>query len=209
MQTFAIFRLWMVPVIMLLVTACSNETASKNSTSDITQPQLKGEELVERGQLLVTAGGCNDCHSPKVFGPHGMSFDSSRLLSGHPAASALPVPDQKALQPGQWMQMAPDVTAFVGPWGISYAANLTPDSATGIGAWTEDVFIRTLQTGKHLGMENGRPVLPPMPWYNLAALKQEDLRAIYAYLKSLPPVKNKVPAPVSAEEVKKSTALTK
>jgi hypothetical protein len=55
-----------------------------------------------------------------------------------------------------------DLTAFVGPWGISYTANLTPDSATGIGAWSEAAFINTIRSGKHLG--NGRDILPPMPW---------------------------------------------
>jgi hypothetical protein len=97
--------------------------------------------------------------------------------------------------------MAPDITSFVGPWGISYAANLTPDSATGIGAWTEDVFMKTLRTGKHLGMENGRPILPPMPWEFIGKMTDEDLSAVFAYLRNLPAISNRVPAPVPPNEV--------
>jgi hypothetical protein len=93
------------------------------------------------------------------------------------------------------------VTTFVGPWGISYAANLTPDSATGIGAWTEGQFLQTLRTGKHLGMENGRPILPPMPWEGLAKLSDQDLKSIFAYLQTLPPINNRVPGPVSPDKV--------
>ena len=106
-----------------------------------------------------------------------------------------------ALQPGQWGGISPDITAFTGPWGISYAANLTSDSATGIGAWGEDVFIKTLRTGKHLGADNGRPILPPMPWNFINKMTDEDLRAVYAYLKSLPPINNRVPAPTPPNQV--------
>jgi hypothetical protein len=166
------------------------------------QRRMEKEELVERGEYLLTVGGCQDCHSPKKFGPKGMEIDSSRMYSGHPSGSPLPPPDPKTAQPGQWLQMAPDVTAFAGPWGITYAANLTPDSATGIGAWTEEAFIKTLKTGKHLGLENGRPILPPMPWYNLAQMKDEDLSAIYAYLRSIPPIQNKVPEPKAPNEMR-------
>jgi hypothetical protein len=134
------------------------------------------------------------------------------MMSGHPANSPLPPLDEKALTPGSWVLFAPDLTAFVGPWGMSFAANLTPDSATGIGAWSEDVFINTLRTGKHLGKENGRPILPPMPWFNLAKLEEQDLKAIYAYLRSLPPISNRVPAPLSPQETamlaKKQTKAT-
>jgi hypothetical protein len=88
-------------------------------------------------------------------------------------------------------------TAWAGPWGVSFAANLTPDKATGIAEWSEDMFIRVARTGKHQGQPNGRDVLPPMPWFNMKHLSDEDLRAIWAYLKSLPPVRNEVPLPIS------------
>ena len=159
--------------------------------------------MVEWGNYLVTMGGCNDCHSPKKLTPQGPMIDSSKMLSGHPASLALLPFDKNALTPNHWIQMSPDLTAYVGPWGISYAANLTPDSTTGIGAWTEDVFIKTLRTGKHLGQEKGREILPPMPWPEIAQMTDDDLRAIYQYLHSLPPIHNQVPAPVAPDQAMK------
>ena len=140
---------------------------------------LEKEELIARGQYLMMVGGCNDCHSPKKFTAQGMELDSTRLFSGHPAGSPLAPVDEASLKPGNWVQMASDITAFAGPWGISYAANLTPDSATGIGAWSEEVFIKALRTGKHLGQENGRPIMPPMPWQYVSKMTEEDLAWIY------------------------------
>ena len=181
----------------------SGESTSDAKVADIaTTRKLEGAELVKRGNYLVLTGACNDCHSPKIFSEKGMSVDSSKLLSGHPANSPLPPIDMNSLKPGNWISMAPDITAFVGPWGISYAANLTSDSATGIGAWSESTFIQALRTRKHMGMENGRPIMPPMPVEYIGQMNDDDLKAIYAYLKSLPPVSNKVPAPVPPNEVK-------
>jgi hypothetical protein len=97
--------------------------------------------------------------------------------------------------------MGPEITAFVGPWGISYAANLTPDSTTGIGAWSEATFIKALRTGKHMGIETGRPIMPPMPAEYIGKMNDDDLKAIYAYLRTIPAVNNKVPAPVPPNEV--------
>src|SRR5689334_19622087 len=124
----------------------SCESGTKETTAS-PDPEVKAsmtkDELVKRGKILVTIGGCNDCHSPKQFGPHGPAVDSSRMLSGHPAQMQNPPVIGSALKPGGWVLMGSDVTTFVGPWGISYTANLTPDSATGIGAWTEEQFIQT------------------------------------------------------------------
>lgn len=157
-------------------------------------------DMVARGKALVTHGMCHDCHTPKIFGPEGMKMDYSRAMSGHPADVPMPPMDKKALQPGYWILGAPDLTAWVGPWGISYAANLTPDPQVGIGLWTEDVFIKAMRTGKHMG--EGRPILPPMPWEFVGDMPDDDLKAIFAYLKSLPPVKNVVPQPVAPPDVK-------
>mgnify|MGYP003868441533 CR=1 FL=1 len=143
-----------------------------------------------RGKYLVTYGGCSDCHTPLKFGPNGPEPDLTRFLAGHPGDVELPPPD---LKPGPWFAATAGMTAWAGPWGISYAANLTPDVNTGLGIWTEDMFIRAMRTGKH--MSAGRDILPPMPWQNLAALTDADLKAIYAYLRSLPPVRNEVPRP--------------
>jgi mono/diheme cytochrome c family protein len=152
-------------------------------------------EMVKRGQYLVNAGGCNDCHSPKVMTPMGPMPDSTRLLSGHPASEKIPELPAGIIGPDKWGAVTNNsLTAWYGPWGISYAANITPDNVTGIGAWTEDVFVKTMRTGKHMGA--GRPILPPMPWFNLANLTDEDLKSIFAYLKSIKPISNEVPLPV-------------
>jgi hypothetical protein len=88
------------------------------------------------------------------------------------------------------------LTAWAGPWGVSFAANLTPDVSTGIGEWSEQTFIQTMRTGKHQGQPNGRDILPPMPWFNLKEMPEDDLKAMWAYLRSIPPIKNQVPFPV-------------
>jgi mono/diheme cytochrome c family protein len=197
-------KLLLAGALSLAIAACnSNKQPHASETTDINEVrELEKEELVARGEYLLTIGGCHDCHTPKKFSPQGMSLDSSMLFAGHPANMPIPPIDGDALKPGNWMQMGPHITSFAGPWGMTFAANLTPDSATGIGAWTEEVFVKTLRTGKHLGQENGRPIMPPMPWQYVAKMTDEDLKAIYSYLRSLPPVVNRVPAPVPPTEVK-------
>jgi len=148
---------------------------------------------VERGGYLVTAMGCGDCHSPKKMGPQGPEEDGSRRLSGYLEGSNLPAPP--ALGTGPWVATGSwDQTAWAGPWGISYATNLTPDENTGIGSWSEDTFVKALKSGRHMGV--ARPILPPMPWTSLRYLSDTDLRSMYAYLRTLPPVHNRVPEPV-------------
>jgi hypothetical protein len=155
---------------------------------------------VERGAYLVRIMGCNDCHTPLKLGPNGPAPDMSRALTGHPAE--LVMPPAPALPPGPWGWVgAVTSTAFAGPWGVSFAANLTPDQETGLGKWTEDMFIATMKTGRHQG--KGRPVLPPMPVTVVASLNDQDIRALFAYLQSLTPVKNRVPAPVEPPEEKR------
>ena len=191
-------------VLFLFVVSCSTNQPGDEKKSDINQvSSMEGEDMVKRGNYLVTIAGCNDCHSPKIMTQRGPVIDSSKILSGHPANIPVKDLDAAALKPGNWMQMSPDLTAFVGPWGVSFPANLTPDSATGIGAWGGDVFIKTLRTGKHLGQENGREILPPMPWQEFAKMTDEDLKAVYSYLLSLPPVNNRVPAPLSPPDAAK------
>lgn len=150
---------------------------------------------VSRGKYLVEYGGCNDCHTPKVFGKQGPKPDLAKLLSGYQSSGKLPKIPKGVLGPKKWGAITNnDLTAWVGPWGVSFAANLTPDKETGLGSWTEDSFIKTMRSGKHLG--TGRNILAPMPWFSLAALNDDDLKAIFAYLQSIPAVKNKVPNPM-------------
>jgi hypothetical protein len=124
--------------------------------------------------------------------------DMTRMLSGHPAEIKLPEP---GLKPGPWFAATAGMTAWAGPWGISYASNLTPDRNTGMGIWTEAMFINAMKTGKHMG--SGRPILPPMPWQSVGALTDEDLKAIYTYLRTIPSVHNPVPEPASPTLAKK------
>jgi len=148
---------------------------------------------VERGKYLVTAMGCNDCHTPWKLGEKGPEPDMTRMLSGHPEGMKLPPPP--ALPAGPWgITAALTMTAWSGPWGVSHTTNLTPDPETGLGALSEENFVQSIRTGKHLGA--GRDILPPMPWPMYRNLSDEDLKAIFAYLKSIPPIKNKVPDPV-------------
>ena len=157
------------------------------------------QELIKRGEYLVDYGGCNDCHTPKRFTPTGPEPDPTKLLSGHPSTGKVPEVPLGIIGPDKWGALTTnDMTAWVGPWGVSFTANLTPDNRTGLGAWTEDMFIRTMRTGKHLGV--GREILPPMPWYTLAALTDGDLEAIFAYLKSIKPIENEVPQPVPPQK---------
>ena len=147
---------------------------------------------VKRGEYLVTISGCNDCHTPWKMGANGVPEpDMSRLLSGHPEQMKLPPPPAPQ---GPWLaQFAATQTAFAGPWGVTYAINLTPDKNTGLGGgvWSEETFVKALRTGKHFG--TSRPIMPPMPWYWIGKATDEDLKSVWAYLQTIPPVANHVP----------------
>jgi hypothetical protein len=93
-----------------------------------------------------------------------------------------------------WTLFNEDLTAAVGPWGVSFSANLTSDP-TGIGNWSEEQFLKAIREGKLKGVEGTRPILPPMPWQNFRNMTDEDLKAIFAFLKSTKPVRNVVPGP--------------
>ena len=145
-------------------------------------------ERIKRGAYLVMIAGCHDCHSPKADAH--MTPDGSRLLSGRPLTTVPP------LQATGEIRVSLDLTAWAGPWGNSYAANLTPDLETGLGArYTEAAFITTIRTGKK---PEGESLLPPMPWPVYRNMTDEDLKAIYAYLTTLKPVKNFVRAAPTA-----------
>ena len=149
---------------------------------------------VERGSYLATIGGCHDCHTPKKMGAKGPELDTARLLSGHSAAEKLAAPPPSGAA-GAWpIAVNGSLTAWSGPWGRSYAANLTPDLDTGIGKWTEEQFVEAIRTGKHLGGAQSRDILPPMPWSNYAKMTSADLHALFAYLRSVPAIANSVPA---------------
>ncbi len=146
-----------------------------------------------RGQYLMSTSACMDCHTPWKLGDKGPEPDTTRLYSGHP--EQLKMPPAPTLPEGPWVMMAGATnTAWAGPWGVSFTANLTPDIETGLGRWSEADFIRTIRTGRHMG--RGREVLPPMPIAVYNHFTDRDLKAIYAYLRTIPPIRNKVPDPV-------------
>lgn len=156
---------------------------------------------VERGMYLVRALGCHDCHTPKVQGPGGTLFpDTSRLLSGHPEDAPYPTWTPEDAERKVLQLAGPMRTAWAGPWGVSFAANLTPDKETGLGEWTKENFIEMIRTGKSQRQPTGREVLPPMPWANfrhgLLEAGDAEINALWAYLGSIPPVKNRVPPPL-------------
>jgi len=159
------------------------------------------ENQIKWGEHLVTIMGCGDCHTPKKMTPNGPVDDMSLMLSGHP--SNLPDPDVNRKETeSKGLATTNDLTVWVGPWGVSYAANLTPDP-TGIGNWQESNFITALREGKFKGMTSARPLMPPMPWDFFKNMSDDELKAIFAFLKSIKPIKNIVPdykPPVTAKK---------
>ena len=130
------------------------------------QTKSAKDKSLERGKYLVTVMGCNDCHTPGTL--YGAP-DMKRFLSG-------------------------SELGWEGPWGVVYAANLTPDEETGLGEWNETDVVRAIRTGNR---PDGRQLAPIMPWMNFASLTDDDAMAIARYLRSIPAVKHKAPAPVA------------
>lgn len=183
----------LVPLLVLLGACGQKERAPVDPTPD----------PVERGRYLVTTAGCHDCHTPLAMGPNGPAPDMTRALSGHPAA--LQMPPSPVLPEGPWLvTVSATNTAWAGPWGVSFTANLTPDRETGLGTWTEQNFVDTIRNGRHLGA--GRPLLPPMPAPVYAQMTDDDLRAMFAYLRSIPAISNRVPSPVPPSPAQVSAA---
>jgi mono/diheme cytochrome c family protein len=170
--------------------------ASPLASSDEPATDAAASKLAH-GKYLVTIAGCNDCHTPLVMGPEGPDRDMTRMLSGHP--ETLVMPPRPVLPEGPWGAVAAaSFTAWSGPWGVSFTANLTPDPETGLGKWTLQNFRDTLRTGRRMG--RGREILPPMPIPMYKNLTDDDIEAIFTYLQSIPAVKNRVPEPLPPPE---------
>jgi mono/diheme cytochrome c family protein len=180
--------------ITLAVAACNQLSAAPRAAAPT-------QTMIEHGKMLVIGGACHDCHTPKKLGPKGPEPDMDRMLSGHPENIKATAPYKPA--PGSpWAYgVSDDLTAWSGPWGVSFPANLTPDTLTGLrsGVWTEALFIKALRTGKHMG--TARDILPPMPWNFYGQLSDEDLKAIWAYLGTIPAIRNHVPDPIPPVDV--------
>ena len=183
-------------VLMGCLTLFNCSRPDEKETAVPEEKEMSNAELVARGKYLTTVSGCHDCHSPKIMTPEGPEPDPERILSGHPKNEKLP----GILGTNDWVLFSNTLTAAVGPWGVSYAANLTPHE-TGIGNWTYKQFETAIRKGKYKGLEHGRSLLPPMPWQMFRHMTDEDLRSIFTYLKSIRPIDNLVPAPVAPDKL--------
>lgn len=143
-----------------LAGACSTSTGA---------PEQAAPDPVERGEYLVRLLGCGRCHTEGYLlgmAASGPYLAGSRIGIAYSGADDEPNP------------------------GLVFASNLTPDRATGLGAWSERDIVRALTTG--VGTD-GHQRLPVMPWPNYRALSDADLSAIAVYLKSLAPVRHRIP----------------
>jgi mono/diheme cytochrome c family protein len=186
----------LLTIVLIVAAVACNSIAPKYAAI----PATSKEDLIKRGEYLVQITGCNDCHSPKKMGANGPEIIPELMLSGYAVQTPLPKAEKKFFSSG-FAVFAPDLTAAAGPWGISFAGNLTPDSTTGIGGWTEEQFKNALTKGKFKGQEGGRMLLPPMPWINYIKMTDADVKAIFTYLKSIKPVMNAVPSPVTLDKI--------
>ena len=187
--------------VITLVTAC-NQNANEPKVAGMKEEATAKEadyryggfgSAAKWGEHIVTIAGCHDCHTPKIMTPLGPDFDSSRLLSGFPAGMTEPQVNRKEME-SKGLAVTGDLTAWVGPWGVSYAANLTSDE-TGTGNWTEAQFMKAIREGKLKGMDNTRPLLPPMPWNVYRQMTDDELKAVFAFLQTTRPINNVVPPP--------------
>jgi len=180
-----------------LVTAASLASCSNGSNDPVASKEMTETELISHGEYLVTIMDCNICHSPKVLNAEMQPMLApGRELSGHPGDQPLDLSgfDMTKTPIGPWIFAHGNFTAYAGPWGISYAANITPDPS-GIGNMSFEDFKRSFQQGKYKGGPDGRPLMPPMPWESFAHLPEQDVLAIYTYLtKKVQPVSNIPPA---------------
>jgi hypothetical protein len=170
------------------------------------KPAQGSAAQIKRGEYLVTIAGCHDCHTPMKMTPLGLMPDFERALMGHPPDAPEPTgtPGKSDLA-----LTGSDLTSWKMPYGLVYSRNLTPHKS-GLGEWTEAQFIKSLREGRHQG--EGRPLLAPMPWAATAAMTEEDLKALYAYLRTIKPISNtvpdpKVPPPVIEQFAKNNAAL--
>ena len=151
-------------------------------------------DMVQRGKYLVdAAGACGHCHTPRA----GAEYNMDMYLAGHPANAPYPRYNFSMMQQGIFILTSPQMSAFSGAFGTSFASNLTPDNETGLGEWTEKMFIDAMRTGHHQGDKSNRKIFPPMPTKHYAQMNDADLKAIWAYLRTIKPVKNEVSPPLN------------
>ena len=188
MKNIKLKNLFLINLFSLFILSCTN-----NRTSDVNNSLNTLQDSIKKGEYLVKIMGCGDCHTPKKFGPNGVENMNEYYLAGFIGTDPLPKLNPVLMPEGMLALASSKLCAFEGMWGISFAANLTPDE-TGIGAWTKEQFIKSLKEGRYKGLDSNRLMLPPMPWQNYKEnLKDEDAACIFTYLKSIKPVSNIVP----------------
>ena len=179
-----------------LVAGCGKKPAG--TESGVTRDKVSySAAQTERGKELTDEWHCNFCHTPEVAGPDGKAIpDPDRVFSGHPADEEVPEIGDMIMGTAEYMEFLDnlDSTVWASDDRLVFSANITPDNETGIGLWTEEQFIETMRSGRHMGL--GRRILYPMPWQELGELDNADLIAIYAYLQTVNPVENQVPPPI-------------
>ena len=186
----------LVSIMATCIVSCNNSDTKKEATQGV----ISNDSLIKRGAYLVAISGCDDCHTPKKMGAMGPEPDMELRLSGYRSDVPLPPVDTNVIKKG-WALGNAELTGWAGPWGASFAANITSDE-TGIGSWTEEQFKKALTQGKWKGMDSNRTLLPPMPWQGFSNLTDEDVKAIFAFLKSTKPVKNIEPPIKSFADLK-------
>jgi hypothetical protein len=180
---------------IFIIYSCTNDPKTESPEPSTAKTTYGGfESQVKWGEHILLVSACHDCHTPKKMTPQGPVENMDLALAGHMAGSPIPDVNRKEMQ-DKGLVVTGDLTSWVGPWGISFTANLTSDS-TGIGMWKEDQFILAIREGKFKGMATGRALLPPMPWHMYKHMTDDELKALFAYLKSTKPIKNVVPPPV-------------
>lgn len=192
MKRIYLILLTLGSAIVIAATGCLSGAPGKEKEK---APLITNDSLVKRGSYLVSTMLCDDCHSPKRMGAHGPELIPEMRLSGFTQTNKIPSVNMEEIKKG-WVMFNPDLTSAVGPWGVSFSANLTSD-ASGIGNWNFDQFKKAIRDGKAKGLSTNRSLLPPMPWENIRKASDEDLSAIFAFLKSTKPVRNIVPAPIA------------
>lgn len=178
----------------LILGGCSQQQSTSNTAQTVATNYGGFDSQIEWGEHLVTIGGCHDCHTPKIMTAVGPVNDMTLALSGHPATGTIPDVDRADIE-SKGLSVSNDFTVWVGPWGISYAANLTPDQ-TGIGNWTQEQFFKAIREAKFKGLDGSRSLLPPMSIMaeNYSIMSDDELAAVFAYLNSIQPIQNVVPA---------------
>jgi mono/diheme cytochrome c family protein len=197
-QCKAMIAFLMLPVLFI---SCNQKQSSNDkaeaktlTASNVMYGGFKSEVLW--GKHLVTIGGCGHCHTPKKMTAMGPVPDMAIQLSGHPVNAPVPDINRKEME-GKGLIVTNDLTVWIGPWGVSYAANLTPDES-GIGNWTSAQFIKAIREQKFQGLDGTRPLLPPMSFVAEdmnSVMSDAELEAVFAYLKSIKPIHNLVPQP--------------